>query len=109
MIRLHKEHPALRTGSINILNGEEHSILAYARFQGEDRIVVIINNRSELAEVTVPVWIAEIPMKCRMRKLLYSYEDGYSTDYEEYLVDCGEVVVNMGAYSALVLGGLEGD
>ena len=48
-------------------------------------------------------------MKCRMRKLIYSYEDGYSTDYEEYLVDCGEVVVNMGAYSALVLGGLEGD
>ena len=109
MIRIHKEHSALRTGSINILNGEEHSILAYARFQGEDRIVVIINNRSELAEVTVPVWIAEIPMKCRMRKLIYSYEDGYSTDYEEYLVDCGEVVVNMGAYSALVLGGLEGD
>lgn len=103
MIRIHKEHPALRTGSINILSGEEHNILAYGRFLGEDRIVVIINNRSELAEVTVPVWTAEVPMKCRMKKLIYSYQDGYSTDYEEYLVEAGEVVVNMGACSALVL------
>ncbi len=112
MIRIHKEHPALRTGSLNILNGsirvpngDEHNILAYGRFQGGDRIVVIVNNRSELAEVTVPVWLSEVPMKCRMKKLIYSYEEGYSVDYEEYLVEDGEVVVNMGAYSALVLCG----
>lgn len=112
MIRIHKEHPALRTGSLNILsgsirvsNGDEHNILAYGRFEGEDRIVVIVNNRCELAEVTVPVWLVEVPMKCRMKKLLYSYQEGYSVDYEEYLVEDGEVVVNMGAYSALVLCG----
>ena len=112
MIRIHKEHPALLTGSLNILNGsikvsngDEHNILAYGRFQGDDRIVVIINNRSELAEVTVPAWLAEVPMKCRMEKLMYSYQEGYSVDYEEYLVEDGEVVVNMGAYSALVLCG----
>lgn len=114
MIRIHKEHPALRTGSLNILNGSirvsdgndnEYNILAYGRFQGEDRIAVIINNRSELVEVTVPVWTIEVPVKCRMKKLMYSYEDSYSVDYEEYLVENGEVVVNMGAYSALVLCG----
>ncbi|MCI9339331.1 MAG: glycoside hydrolase family 13 protein [Dorea sp.] len=114
MIRIHKEHPALRTGSLNILNGSirvsdgndnEYNILAYGRFQGDDRIVVIVNNRSELAEVTVPVWMAEVPVKCRMKKLMYTYQDGYSVDYEEYLVENGEVVVNMGAYSALVLCG----
>ena len=51
MIRIHKEHPALRTGSLNILNGsirvpndDEHNILVYGRFQGEDRIVVAVNN-----------------------------------------------------------------
>ena len=112
MIRIHKEHPALRTGSLNILsgsigvsNGDEHNILAYGRFEGEDRVVVIVNNRCELAEVTVPVWLAEVPVKCRMKKLMYSYQEGYSVDYEEYLVEDGEVVVNMGAYSALVLCG----
>ena len=90
MIRIHKEHPALRTGSLNILAWKEN-------------IFSIINNRSELAEVTVPVWRAEVPVKGRMKRLMYSYEDGYTTAYEEYLVQDGEVVVNMGAYSALII------
>ena len=102
-IRIHKEHPALKTGSLNILGGEEN-ILSYARFKGHDRIIVVINNRSERAEVKVPVWEAEIPIKCRMNRLLYSYKDGYTTEYEEYLVEDGEVVANMGPHSALVLG-----
>nr|WP_106789546.1 glycoside hydrolase family 13 protein [Massilistercora timonensis] len=102
MIRIHKEHPALRTGSLNILAWKEN-IFSFARFNQEEQIVVIINNRSELAEVTVPVWRAEVPVKGRMKRLMYSYEDGYTTAYEEYLVQDGEVVVNMGAYSALVI------
>ena len=101
-IRIHKEHPALRTGSLKILGGEEN-VLAYARFKGNDRIVIVINNRSERTEVKVPVWEAEIPAKCRMKRLLYSYKDGYTTEYEEYLVEDGEVVANMGTHSALVL------
>ena len=102
-IRIHKEHPALKTGSLKILGGEEN-ILSYARFKGHDRIIVVINNRSERAEVKVPVWEAEIPIKCRMKRLLYSYKNGYTTEYEEYLVEDGEVVANMGPHSALVLG-----
>ena len=102
-IRIHKEHPALKTGSLKILGGEEN-ILSYARFKGHDRIIVVINNRSERAEVKVPVWEAEIPIKCRMKRLLYSYKDGYTTEYEENLVEDGEVVANMGPHSALVLG-----
>ena len=102
-ICIHKEHPALRTGSLKILGGEEN-VLAYARFKGNDRIVIVINNRSERTEVKVPVWEAEIPAKCRMKRLLYSYKDGYTTKYEEYLVEDGEVVANMGPHSALVLG-----
>ena len=102
-IRIHKEHPALKTGSLKILGGEVN-ILSYARFKGHDRIIVVINNRSERAEVKVPVWEAEIPIKCRMKRLLYSYKEGYTTEYEEYLVEDGEVVANMGPHSALVLG-----
>lgn len=102
MIRIHKEHPVLRTGSLNILAWKEN-IFSFARFNQEEQIVVIVNNRSELAEVTVPVWRAEVPVKGRMKRLMYSYEEGYTTAYEEYLVQDGEVVVNMGAYSALVI------
>ena len=42
-------------------------------------------------------------MRGRMRRLRYSYHEDYTTEYEEYIVEDGEIVVNMGAYSALVL------
>ena len=102
MIRIHKEHEALRTGAVVMLHCEKN-ILAYGRFTEEEQIIVILNNRSELAEVTVPVWKAEVPMKTNMRRLMYSYKDGYTTEYEKYLIRDGELVVNMGAYSALVV------
>ncbi|MCB7522900.1 glycoside hydrolase family 13 protein [[Clostridium] hylemonae] len=102
MIRIHKEHKALRTGSLNMLSWEEN-VLTYGRFLEEEQIIVIINNRSELTEVTVPVWRAEVPEKCRMKRLIYSYSKGHTAEYEEYLVADGELVVNMGAHSALVL------
>lgn len=102
MIRIHKEHEALRTGAVVMLHCEKN-ILAYGRFTEEEQIIVILNNRSELAEVTVPVWKAEVPVKTNMRRLMYSYKDGYTTEYEKYLVRDGELVVNMGAYSALVV------
>lgn len=102
MIRIHKEHEALRTGAVVMLHCEKN-ILAYGRFTEEEQIIVILNNRSELAEVTVPVWKAEVPVKTNMSRLMYSYKDGYTTEYEKYLVRDGELVVNMGAYSALVV------
>ena len=102
MIRIHKEHEVLRTGAVVMLHCEKN-ILAYGRFTEEEQIIVILNNRSELAEVTVPVWKAEVPVKTNMRRLMYSYKDGYTTEYEKYLVRDGELVVNMGAYSALVV------
>ena len=102
MIRIHKEHEALRTGAVVMLHCEKN-ILAYGRFTEEEQIIVILNNRSELAEVTVPVWQAEVPVKTNMRRLMYSYKDGYTTEYEKYLIRDGELVVNMGAYSALVV------
>ena len=102
MIRIHKEHEALRTGAVVMLHCEKN-ILAYGRFIEEEQIIVILNNRSELAEVTVPVWKAEVPVKTNMRRLMYSYKDGYTTEYEKYLIRDGELVVNMGASSALVV------
>lgn len=102
MIRIHKRYPVFREGSAQMLEWREN-VLAYARTDQNQRIVVIINNSDALEEVTVPVWQAEIPMCGRMRRLMYSYHEGYTTEYEEYIVEDGEIVVNMGAYSALVL------
>ncbi len=102
MIRIHREQRALCEGSLKILLGDKH-ILAYGRFQGDDQIVVILNNNNWQREVTVPVWPAEVPMEGAMCRLMYSYEDGFLANYDEYLVKNGEVVANMGAHSVLIL------
>ena len=38
-----------------------------------------------------------------MERLVYTYENGYTTAYDEYIVQNGEIVINMGRHSAAVL------
>ncbi len=102
MIRIHKQERPLKTGSLKMLHWE-NNILAYGRFQEEEQIIVVLNNSKELREVTVPVWQAEVPEKGRMIRLMYSYENGFTTESDEYIVEDGEVVLNMGRHSVIVL------
>ena len=102
IIKIHRNSQALRNGSIQLLYGE-NNIIAYGRFTEDEQIVVIINNRSDFAEVTVPVWRIGVPMRGKMKTLMYSYVKGYTVSPDEYLVRGGELVVNMGAQSALVV------
>lgn len=102
MIRIHKRYRAFRTGSLLMLYGAQ-DILAYSRFTDEEKFVIILNNRSELTTITVPVWQAGLPEKGVMRRLIYTYEKGYTLEHEEYLIRDGEIVLNMGGYSAIIL------
>ena len=103
MIRIHKTEKPLRTGSIKLLKAEKN-FLAYARFQGGEQIVVVLNNSKELMQnVTIPVWYAGVPKEGRMKQLIYSYEEGYTLDYSEYIVEYGEIILNIGRHSVIVL------
>ena len=72
-------------------------------WQDGEQIVVVLNNSKDLKEVTVPVWMAEVPLKGRMQRLIYTYEEGYTTEPDEFIVEGGEVVLNMGRHSAVVM------
>ena len=102
IIRIHKNEKPLRQGSLRMLSWEDN-VLAYARFQDGEQIVVVLNNSKDLKEVTVPVWMAEVPLKGRMQRLIYTYEEGYTTEPDEFIVEGGEVVLNMGRHSAVVM------
>ena len=102
MIRIHKEEKPLRKGSVKLLHAD-HNVLAYARFQADEQIVVVLNNSKELKQVTVPVWLSGVHKEGRMKRLIYTYEEGYTTAYDEYIVENGEIVLNMGRHSAVVL------
>ena len=102
MIRIHKENPCIKTGSIKMLSWQKN-LLAYGRFEGDEKIIVIVNNGDKLREVTVPVWMAEVPMEGYMDRLMYTYENGYTIEPDIFIVDKGEVVLNMGSHSAVVM------
>ena len=38
-----------------------------------------------------------------MERLMYTYEEGYTTEYDEFIVENGEIVINMGRHSAIVM------
>ena len=102
MIRIHKREKPLRTGSLKMLSWSSN-VLAYARFQEGEQIIVVLNNSKELKEVTIPVWQADVPMKGKMERLMYSWEKSYTTERDIYLVEDGETVVNMGKHSVLIM------
>ena len=102
MIRIHKREKPLRTGSLKMLSWSSN-VLDYARFQEGEQIIVVLNNSKELKEVTIPVWQAEVPMKGKMERLMYSWEKSYTTERDIYLVEDGETVVNMGKHSVLIM------
>ena len=101
-IRIHKESEALKGGSIEILGGRK-SVLAYGRFTENDKVVVVINHSEQSTTVKVPVWRIDVPKECTMTSLLYTHEDGYSTKQGEYLVENGEISLEMNKYSAMIL------
>ena len=102
MIRIHKEEKPLRKGSIKLLHAG-YNVLAYARFQEDEQIEVVLNDSKELKQVTVPVWLSGVHKEGRMKRLIYTYEESFTTVHDEYIVQNGEIVLNMGRHSAIVL------
>jgi alpha-glucosidase len=102
MIRIRKESSAIRTGSLRILT-HDVGILSYVRFNQKEQVVVALNNTDKVKKLIIPVWIGGLPMEGVMKRVMYSYEDGYVAEPEKVVIRDGEVILSMGAYSAVVL------
>src|SRR5699024_9541476 len=55
LIRLRKEHSALRCGSTMFLV-EGYGLLAYGRFDQEEKLAVALNNLDMAQSIVIPVW-----------------------------------------------------
>ncbi|GHU42663.1 hypothetical protein FACS1894111_06940 [Clostridia bacterium] len=102
MIRIHKEHRVLRTGSVLFLAGEAH-LLCYARFSRKEQIIVMINNDRVPREKNLSVWEAGIPKECELVQLLFVDRDSFSLTSVVHDVTDGKLAVILPAHSALVL------
>ncbi len=102
MIRIHKENPALRTGSVKLLGGAQN-ILAFGRFNKKQQFIVVINNDAFLQTVDLPVYEAGVPMECTLQQIMYTTEEAYATSPVAYKVSNGHFNLTLPKYAAVVL------
>ncbi len=102
MIRIHKENPAFRTGSVKFLNGEEN-LLCYGRFNRQQSFVVIINNDDKSRKIDLSVWAVGVPRYGKLKQVMFTNEDGYSTNPVEYTLNNGRLDITLPRTSAVVL------
>lgn len=57
LIRVRRESPALRSGSYAVLEGVPHSVFAYVRASGDERIAVLLNFASRPVRFRLPAML----------------------------------------------------
>ncbi len=102
MIRIHKENQVLKTGSLRKALAD-YNIIAYARFDQKQQILVAVNNNYREVTREISVWEFGIPKSCSMTRLILTYADGYTTDQQGYAVINGKITLTMPPTSAVVL------
>ena len=102
MIDLHKTLPALRKGSLKQLLADRQ-LIAYGRMHGENKCVIVVNNRGDRRTVQVPAWELGILDGQKLTRVMLTDRDGYNVGLAEYEVQDGIVTIEMPANSSVLL------
>ena len=102
MIRIHKQNPELKTGSILVLYAQPY-VTAYARFTQKEQIIVIVNCGESIKDISMPIWQAGIPVETTMERIMVTTRDGYNTESAELPVHRGKLKVSLLPQSGIVL------
>ena len=102
MIRIHKEHEAFKTGSIQFVWGE-YNFLCYARYNRREHFLVVLNNDAVSRTVEMVVWPVGLPKECELEQIMYSHEGGFSTNPVTYEVKGGKLNITLTEFSAVAL------
>ena len=106
MIRIHKEHKELRTGSLMSL-GADYNFVAYGRFKLGHQTVVLVNNNHYDTDRKVSVWELGVHKNTTFTQVMMTFESGFTTDPVEVPVEKGCINVHMPAFSAMVICGYD--
>ena len=102
IIRIHKENPALRTGSVKFLNGEDN-LLCYGRFNREQQFVIIVNNDENIRHIDLSVWAVGLPEYGTLEQILFTSENGYSISSVSYDIVNGRLDITLPKHAAVIL------
>ena len=103
-IRMHRELPVLKYGSLKMLK-EDYNLISFGRFNENEQVVVVINNNNENKKVEIPVWETGISrtIDTTMTRILDSNAIAYDMEQKEYQVVAGYLELEMSPLEAIVL------
>ena len=103
-IRMHRELPVLKYGSVKMLK-EDYNLISFGRFNENEQVVVVINNNNENKKVEIPVWETGISrsVDATMTRILDSNAIAYDMEQKEYPVVAGYLELEMSPLEAIVL------
>lgn len=102
LIRIHKEHQVLRTGSILFLFGE-YQCISYGRFDDNEHIVVAINISQDTRHMEIPVWRLGVTQPTRMARVILTDAGGFSIETKVYQVQSGKLVLDCPPETAVLV------
>ncbi len=102
IIRIRRENPELRCGSLKYVDSD-YNYMAYARFNREGQCIILINNNDHFITREITVWEVGIPKKGRMLTLIQSNENGYLMNGAAYDIHVGKIKIELPKTSATIL------
>lgn len=102
LIRIHKEHQVLRTGSILFLFGE-YQCISYGRFDDNEHIVVAINISQDTRHMEIPVWRLGMTQPTRMACVILTDAGGFSIETKVYPVQSGKLILDCPPETAVLV------
>lgn len=102
LIRIHKEHQVLRTGSILFLFGE-YQCISYGRFDENEHIVVAINISRDTRHMEIPVWRLGMTQPTRMARVILTDAGGFSIETKVYPVQSGKLILDCPPETAVLV------
>lgn len=101
-IRTYKNSSALRHGSVKML-AQEYGILAYGRFNEDEKIIVILNNNNISRQINIPVWQTGVCGKTTFSVLLESTVDHFNTPSHKYYSSDGFLNITVNKFGSIII------
>ncbi|CDE42137.1 putative neopullulanase 1 [Clostridium sp. CAG:411] len=102
LIQIHKDYQALRTGSIKFLYGT-YNVIAYGRFDAQDKLVAAVNNNDGEVTFKIPVWEIGILDGTEMVRLILTTQDGYTQEATTHKIEAGYLILTLPPFSGAIL------
>ena len=102
IIAIHKNTPALLTGSIKELYGD-YNVIAYGRFQKDSKAIAVINNNDSERSIWLNVWELGIREKDVLKQAILTSRDGFKLDCGEFKNVDGKLKITLPPLSGTIL------